>query len=162
MRLITGGLYQGKREFVRKKYGITPNDIFDVEGSIEPIKQAINDNVSTMIVFRFPEIAKVLYDRIPDLQKKLMIGPVQKRDDTIEVRAGTYVTREEVNLLDELAEEKGVEIFFQVVPDMKRIEFADFKKTLASGDIDAAKDKLGAVITQFNKLKTAKDAQTEI
>ena len=106
------------------------NDIFDVEGSIEPIKQAINDNVSTMIVFRFPEIAKVLYDRIPDLQKKLMIGPVQKRDDTIEVRAGTYVTREEVILLDELAEEKGVEIFFQVVPDMKRIEFADFKKTL--------------------------------
>ncbi len=31
MRLITGGLYQGKREFVRKKYGITPNDIFDVD-----------------------------------------------------------------------------------------------------------------------------------
>ena len=61
--------------------------------------------------------------------KSLMIGPVQKRDDTITVQDGTYLTRSEIDDLDYL-DAKGIEIFFQVVPDMKRIEFKEFKNKI--------------------------------
>ena len=82
-----------------------------------------------MIVFRFPTIARALFDQVPELPKSLMIGPVQKRDDTITVQDGTYLTRSEIDDLDYL-DAKGIEIFFQVVPDMKRIEFKEFKNKI--------------------------------
>ena len=58
-----------------------------------------------------------------------MIGPVQKRDNTMTVQDGTYLTAQEIADLDVL-DTKGIEIFFQVVPDMKRIEYKDFKNKM--------------------------------
>lgn len=106
------------------------NDVYDLENSIEPIKAAINDNVGTMIVFRFPSIAKELFDRIEGLPKSLMIGPVVKRDDTITVQNGTYLTQKEVEEMTYLHDDLGVDVHFQVVPDMKRIDFKTFKASL--------------------------------
>ena len=105
------------------------NEVFTLDQSIEPIKAAIHDNVGTMIVFRFPLIAKVLFDRVEELPKKLMIGPVVKRENTVTVMDGTYLNKEEIEALDYL-DGKGVEVYFQVVPDMKRIEFRDFKNKI--------------------------------
>lgn len=106
------------------------NEAFTLEDSIEPIKAAIQDNVGTMIVFRFPEIAKELFDRIGDLPQWLMIGPVQKTDDAdVTVMNGTYLSAAQIEALNHL-DEKGVEIFFQVVPDMKRIDYKEFKNKL--------------------------------
>ena len=102
------------------------NFVCTLEQSIDLIKEAVTNNIGTMIVFRFPVIAKSLFDQIPDLPKSLMIGPVVKRDNTVTVQDGTYLSPEEVEALDYL-DAKGVEIFFQVVPDMKRIDFKDFK-----------------------------------
>lgn len=105
------------------------NEAVTLEQSIEPIKAAIKDNVGTMIVFRFPVIAKELYDRIEGLPKSLMIGPVVKRDDTFTVQNGTYLSQEEVDALTYL-DEKGVEVFFQTIPEMKRIDFKEFKSKI--------------------------------
>ena len=107
------------------------NLVYTLDQAIEPIKAAIKDNVGTMIVFRFPLIAKELFDQIEDLPKSLMIGPVVKRDNTVTVQNGTYLSQEEVEGLDYL-DAKGVEVFFQVVPDMKRIDYAEFKKKKSS------------------------------
>lgn len=106
------------------------NEAFTLEQAIEPIKAAMLDNVGTMIVFRFPEIAKNLYDRVEGLPKQFMIGPVVKRDDTVTVQNGTYLSRAEIDALAYLADEKKVEVFFQVVPDMKRIEFSEFRSQI--------------------------------
>ena len=68
------------------------NEAVTVEDSIEPIQKAIKDKVGTMIVFRFPMIAKTLFDQIDNLPKSLMIGPVQKQtDQAVTVQAGTYL-----------------------------------------------------------------------
>ena len=105
------------------------NDIYTVEEAIDPIREAIADKVGTMIVFRFPTIARILFEQIEELPKSLMIGPVQKRDNTMTVQDGTYLTAQEIADLDVL-DTKGIEIFFQVVPDMKRIEYKDFKNKM--------------------------------
>ena len=102
------------------------NDVYTVEEAIDPIREAIADKVGTMIVFRFPTIARILFEQIEELPKSLMIGPVQKRDNTMD---GTYLTAQEIADLDVL-DTKGIEIFFQVVPDMKRIEYKDFKNKM--------------------------------
>ena len=70
-----------------------------------------------------------MFEQIEELPKSLMIGPVQKRDNTMTVQDGTYLTAQEIADLDVL-DTKGIEIFFQVVPDMKRIEYKDFKNKM--------------------------------
>lgn len=106
------------------------NDVYSVQDSIEPIKKAVSDNVGTMVVFRFPPIAKTLFDSIEDLPKTLMIGPVQKKEgvETYTIQDGTFCTREDLEIFKYLTEEKGVEVFFQIVPDMKRTDW----KTVAA------------------------------
>ena len=103
------------------------NEVYTVDQAADPIREAINSKVGTMIVFRFPAIARTLFDQ--ELPKSLMIGPVQKRDNTITVQDGTYLTKEEIADLDDL-NSRGIEIFFQVVPEMKRIEFKEFKNKI--------------------------------
>lgn len=105
------------------------NKVYTIDQAAAPIREAVNSKTGTMIVFRFPTIARALFDQVPELPKSLMIGPVQKRDDTITVQDGTYLTRSEIDDLDYL-DAKGIEIFFQVVPDMKRIEFKEFKNKI--------------------------------
>ena len=105
------------------------NEVFTFENAIEPIKAAMNDKVGTMIVFRFPTIGKQLFDAIDDLPKSFMIGPVVKRDDTVTVQEGTYLSQEEIDACAYLAE-KGVDVYFQTVPQMKRIEFKEFQSKL--------------------------------
>lgn len=106
------------------------NEAVTLEDSIESIKKAMHDHVGTMIVFRFPLIAKELFDRIEGLPKTLMIGPVQKQsEDVVNPQAGTYLTQSEMEALNAL-DESGVEVFFQIVPDMKRTDFREFKKSL--------------------------------
>ena len=105
------------------------NEVYTVDQAADPIREAINSKVGTMIVFRFPAIARTLFDQVPELPKSLMIGPVQKRDNTITVQDGTYLTKDEIADLDDL-NSRGIEIFFQVVPEMKRIEFKEFKNKI--------------------------------
>ena len=106
------------------------NEAVSVKDAIEPIKKAIDDNVGTMIVFRFPLIAKTLFDQIDNLPKSLMIGPVQKQSElAVTAQPGTYLEQNEIEALDQL-DQRGIEVHFQVVPDMKRISFKEFKSKL--------------------------------
>lgn len=107
------------------------NEAFTVEEAFEPIRKAITDNVSTMVVFRFPSVAKALFDQIPELPKSLMIGPVQKQtDDAVEVNIGSFISKADGEILRYLHDEKGVDVHFQITPSMKRISWQDAAKSL--------------------------------
>jgi len=110
--------------------GMTIN-VYTHEESIEHIKAAVVDNVSTMVVFRFPTTAKYLFDNVPDLPKVVMVGPCQMRPGCKTIMNGTYVSDEEIEVIKELVEERGVEVYFQVVPDMPRLDWKDVKNKLA-------------------------------
>jgi len=106
------------------------NDVHTMETAVGPVKEAIDNKTGTMIVFRFPSVAKELFDSVENLPMHLMVGPVQKREGEIyTIQNGTYCTKEELELFDYLAN-KGVDVFFQVVPDMKRIDWKDIRGKL--------------------------------
>ncbi|MDO4378461.1 MAG: PTS sugar transporter subunit IIB [Erysipelotrichia bacterium] len=105
------------------------NEVHTVETAIEPIKQAMNDNVGTLIVFRFPEIARELFDKIADLPKSLMVGPVQKQtNDAVQVNIGTFLTATQFENLSYIKKEKGVDVYFQTVPGMKKVSWEEVEK----------------------------------
>ncbi|MDI9539902.1 MAG: PTS sugar transporter subunit IIB, partial [Bacillota bacterium] len=60
-----------------------------------------------------------------------MVGPCQMRPGCKTVMDGCYVSEEEIKVLRELAEERGVEVYFQAVPDMQRLDWKDVKNKLA-------------------------------
>ena len=103
------------------------NEVFTVDNSFEPIQKAVSDDSSTMVVFRFPVVAKEIFDHVEGLPKNLMVGPVQKRDDATTIIDGTYCTKEEMSVFDYLEDHHQVDVFFQVVPDMKRTEWKDIR-----------------------------------
>ncbi len=105
------------------------NEAFTLQNAIEPICKAIQDDIGTMIVFRFPSIAKALFDQIEDLPKSLMVGPVQKRDNAKTIIDGTYCTQEELEIFDHLYN-KGIDVHFQVVPDMKKTQWKDIREKM--------------------------------
>lgn len=105
------------------------NEVFTVDTAVEPIKQAISDNVGTLVVFRFPEIAKALFDKIADLPKSLMVGPVQKKsDDALQVNIGTFLNPQQFADLSYVKNEKGVDVYFQTVPEMKKVVWEEVEK----------------------------------
>lgn len=107
------------------------NEVYNVQDSIAVVSKAITSDVSTMVVFRFPNIAKTLFDNIEALPKFLMVGPVQKSDNSFKVQEGTYCTHDDFVMFDDL-KEKGVDVFFQVVPDNKRIDWKDISSKMLS------------------------------
>lgn len=106
------------------------NEVFNVVGCYDPITKAINDPVATMIVFRYPQIAKDIFDHVEGLPKSLMVGPVQKKDGATTIIDGTYCSKEEMKVFDYLEDNHHVDVFFQVVPDMKRTEWKDIRNTI--------------------------------
>lgn len=105
------------------------NEVFTVANAVEPIQKAMADNVGTMIVFRFPEIAKELFDKIADLPKSLMVGPVQKQsDDAVQVNIGTFLNTTQFTALKYLKNDKSVDVYFQTVPEMKKVSWEEVEK----------------------------------
>ena len=105
-------------------------NVYTHDACAEPIKEAMQDNVSTMIVFRFPTTAKVIFDKVPDLPKSVMVGPCQMRDGCKTVQNGTYVSPEEIEVIRELVEDRGIDVYFQTIPDMPRLSWNDVKGKL--------------------------------
>mgnify|MGYP003816279101 CR=1 FL=1 len=107
------------------KITVTSRDNF-----VEPVKAAVADSVSTMVVFRFPPYALTIFEKVPELPKSLMVGPVQIKDNGKEVNTGTFVSAEYADNFRKLAEEMGIDVYFQITPEQRRYEWADIKKKL--------------------------------
>ena len=101
-------------------------EVFNTNNFIEPLKKAIDDNLNTMVVFRFPTIAKFVYDSVISLPKEMMVGPCQKVNESdIEVNTGSFVGKEYADIFNYLSEKYEVNTFFQPVPDMKMVDWKD-------------------------------------
>lgn len=61
------------------------------------------------------------------LFKSILIGPVCNKVGAKEIVSGTYFTEEEIQDAKNLSE-KGVEIFFQQTPDIKKEKWKDINK----------------------------------
>lgn len=104
-------------------------ECFSTQNFAEPLKAAIADNLSTMVVFRFPPIAKQVYDAVngENLPKELMVGPCQVTEGSKEVNTGSFVSKEYAEVFNYLQDTFGVETYFQPVPDMKRVDWKNIR-----------------------------------
>lgn len=104
-------------------------EVFSTSNFADALKVAIADKLSTMVVFRFPPIAKLVYDAVKGegLPKELMVGPCQVTEGSKEVNTGAFVSKEYAEVFNYLESTYGVETYFQPVPDMKRVDWKNIK-----------------------------------
>lgn len=104
--------------------------VTDRQNFQQPVTEALTDNVNTMIVFRYPTYAVEIFEKIADLPKSLMVGPVQIKNNGKEVNTGTFVDEEYAQAFAKMVDEMGIDVFFQITPEQHRYEWADIKKKL--------------------------------
>ncbi|MEA5017452.1 MAG: PTS sugar transporter subunit IIB [Erysipelotrichaceae bacterium] len=105
--------------------------VYSHDNCAESLIEAIDSKMSVMIVFRFPTTIKRIFELVPDLPKSVMVGPVQMRAGCKEVQLGTYLSLEELEIVKDFVENKGVDIYFQVIPDQKRLSWNDVKNKVS-------------------------------
>ena len=104
--------------------------VYTIDNCIEKIREAINNETPTLILFKSPLVAKELYAKLEKLPKSLMVGPISKKTGGKEANFGTYLTKEEVEAVEHLVVEKKVDVYFQILPDQKRFGWDDVKVKL--------------------------------
>lgn len=104
-------------------------EVYSTDNFADVITAAGNDKLNTMIVFRFPTVGKMVFDVLKDLApKEMMVGPCQVTPGAVEVNTGSFVSKEYAEIFNYLADTYNVEIFFQPVPDMKRVDWKNIRK----------------------------------
>lgn len=104
-------------------------EVFSTQNYADAVKTAATDKLNTMIVFRFPPIAKMVYDTLAgeNVPKEMMVGPCQVTEGAVEVNTGAFVSKAYAEVFNYLLDTYGVETYFQPVPDMKRVDWKDIK-----------------------------------
>ena len=126
---ITAGNSILKNVFVS---AIPPNmtaSIYTTADSYEPVKKALEDNSKTLVIFRNPAVYKHLLDNVPDIPKHMNIGPMSSKNNSQEVNTGTYLDAKDIEVVDELVN-RGVDVYFQIVPDQKKYSWDEVKKKI--------------------------------
>lgn len=95
-------------------------EVETVEKAADQIKAAQADDSKTLILFRYPKIAKLLFeDDELDLPQFLNVGPMSSREDTKRITFFSNLLNEEIEELQFLID-KGVDVYFQQVPGEKK------------------------------------------
>lgn len=104
-------------------------EVLAAQEALGKVAEAIKDDVSTLILFKFPGVALELYSGINDLKKELNVGPMSNRSGTRKVTMFSHVTPEEIRDLEKL-HQFGVRVYFQQVNDEKATEWNDVREEL--------------------------------
>lgn len=103
-------------------------EVYSTSNFADVVTAAASDKLNTMVVFRFPTVAKLVFDVLKDAApKEMMVGPCQVTEGAIEVNTGAFVSKQYAEIFNYLADTYGVETFFQPVPDMKRVDWKDIR-----------------------------------
>ncbi|HAF61691.1 MAG TPA: PTS mannose/fructose/sorbose transporter subunit IIB [Anaerolineaceae bacterium] len=106
--------------------------IFSVEETKPNLLQFIENNENVLLLMRSPTVALELFKSHPQLKMELNIGPISYRPDTIKVTSYTYLSTEEIEAVNEIAERR-VRVYFNQTIDQKIIEWNEVKNLLRSG-----------------------------
>lgn len=104
-------------------------EVFSTSNYADAVKTAATDKLNTMIVFRFPTIAKMVYDTLngENVPSEMMVGPCQVTEGSQEVNTGSFVSKEYAEIFNYIEDKYHIETYFQPVPDMKRVDWKDIK-----------------------------------
>lgn len=114
------------------KFAIPSNmtgDVYNVKEAIPQIREAITSNKNVLVLASTPVYYPEVFDNIAELPKSVNIGPMSKRDNTTEIIYGTHLTKEELDSVEAL-HQKGIEVYFNAVPERERADWVDVWKKL--------------------------------
>ena len=103
--------------------------VVNEKDAIEVLAECMKNDINTLVLFKSPLVAVPLFSNLKGLSDSMMVGPVAMKPTAVEMQSGTYLTPEEMNAADKL-EALGVTVYFQVVPDQKRLDWVDVRKKL--------------------------------
>jgi mannose/fructose/N-acetylgalactosamine-specific phosphotransferase system component IIB len=100
--------------------------ILSVEESKSALPQFIDNNEKVLLLMKSPTVAAQLFKSQPKLKMELDIGPISYRPETTRVTPYTYLSREEIDAINEI-EERRVRVYFNQTIDQKFIEWNEVK-----------------------------------
>ena len=104
-------------------------DVYNGDEAVAPVKEALTNNKNVLVLASSPIYYPNLFDKVEGLPKSVNIGPMSKRDQTTEIIYGTHLTKEELDSVESL-HEKGVEGYFNAVPERERADWEDVRKKI--------------------------------
>ena len=101
-------------------------DVFTVPDALPKIKEALTNDVRTMVLMKSPVVYVELLKAMDELPKELNVGPMTKRKGSISVHPAINLITEESDAVKE-AGSMGAHVVFSQVPEQGRIEWEDVK-----------------------------------
>ena len=101
-------------------------EVFTVADSLPKIKEAMTNDVKTLILMKSPVVYVELLKAMDDMPKELNVGPMTKRKGSISVHPAINLMPNEGDAVKE-AVGMGAHVYFRQVPDQALIEWEDVK-----------------------------------
>ncbi len=101
-------------------------DVFTVTDSIPKIKEALTNDVKTLVLMKSPVVYVELLKAMEELPKELNVGPMTKRKGSVAVHPAINLMPDESNAVKE-AVSMGAHVYFRQVPEQALIEWDDVK-----------------------------------
>jgi mannose/fructose/N-acetylgalactosamine-specific phosphotransferase system component IIB len=92
----------------------------------QPFLSFIDNNEKVLLLMKSPTVAAQLFKSQPKLKMELDIGPISYPPETTRVTPYTYLSREEIDAINEI-EERRVRVYFNQTIDQKFIEWNEVK-----------------------------------
>lgn len=92
--------------------------------SIAMIREAVGNDVPTLVIMRTPDVMERLLEECPGIPKDLNVASVPKRPglEMVELYPGIYFSSDEIAAAKRMAAD-GVHIWLQKVPNSPRVEW---------------------------------------
>lgn len=101
-------------------------DVFTVTDSLPKIKEALTNDVRTMVLMKSPIVYVELLKAMDELPKELNVGPMTKRKGSIAVHPAINLIQSEGDAVKE-AVSMGAHVYFRQVPEQALIEWDEVK-----------------------------------
>ena len=101
-------------------------DVFTVTDSIPKIKEALGNDVRTMVLMKSPIVYLELLKAMDDLPKELNVGPMTNRKGSTSITPAINLMPDEAEAVKE-AVGMGAHIYFRQVPEQPLVEWEQVK-----------------------------------
>lgn len=101
-------------------------DVFTVTDSIPKIKEALTNDVRTMVLMKSPLVYVELLKAMDDLPKELNVGPMTNRKGSTSITPAINLMPDEAEAVKE-AVGMGAHVYFRQVPEQPLVEWEQVK-----------------------------------
>lgn len=94
--------------------------------AVPMVREAVGNDVNTLVLMRVPEQMEQLLEAVPDLPKELNVASVPPSPGKIEIAPAIFFSPEQLEATKRMGD-NGVHIWFQLIPTKPAIEWDSIK-----------------------------------